>query len=254
MSLVKTPQQIEIMRKNGKILGNILVELKEMIKPGLDAWDLELKFIELCKKNSVNPSCKGYRPYYLPPFPTGLCVSVNTQCVHCYPKMGQILKEGDLITVDTVIDAKGLFVDSSFVTTVGEASELKQRLVKTSYDALQKALKEAKANKRIGDIANALQTTAYKNKLNVLEDYAGHGIGTEMHEDPEVPCTGDPNTGLKLKDGMIICIESLICTGESDVKYQNSWETIMRDGGFFGQFEHTVLIKEGGNEILTLPD
>jgi methionyl aminopeptidase len=254
MGMIKTDQQINIMRENGKILGNILLKLKTMIKPGLDAWELELEFIDLCKKNNVNPSCKGYRPYYLPPFPTGLCVSVNDQCVHCYPKKGQILNEGDLITIDTVIDAKGLYVDSSFATTVGNASEIKQRLVKTSEEALNKALKEAKANKRIGDIANAIQTTAYKNKLNVLEDYAGHGIGTDMHEDPEVPCTGNPNTGLKLREGMVICIESLICTGDSDVRYQNSWETVMRDGGYFGQFEHTVLIKNGENEILTLPN
>lgn len=254
MSLIKNSQQLDIMRANGHILGNILAELKDMIKPDVDTWELEERFMKLCQKNAVNPSCKGYKPYYLPPFPTGLCVSVNDQCVHCYPKLGQILKDGDVITIDTVIDAKGWYVDSSFAVAVGNAPEIKQRLVKTSEEALQRALKEARANKRIGDIAHALQSTAEKNGLNVLDEYAGHGIGTDMHEDPEVPCTGQPNTGPKLREGMTICIESLICTGNPSVKYVNSWETKMRDGGYFAQFEHTVLIKDGENEILTLPD
>jgi len=127
--IIKSENEIEIMREAGSILAGILDQLKNLIKPDLDVWELEELFLKLCKENSVEPSCKGYESYGLSPFPTGLCTSINNQCVHCFPKKGVILKEGDIISVDTVIKHKGLHVDSAFACGVGKISDEKKRLI-----------------------------------------------------------------------------------------------------------------------------
>lgn len=248
---IKSQDEIEIMRKAGKLLSEILVELKSMINPGLDVWDLEQKFIAFCDKNHVIPACKNYQPDGYPPFPTGLCISINSQSVHCFPHKGTILKDGDIINVDTVITLSGLNVDSAFCAVVGNSSATQEKLVKTANEALNKSIEQVKEGVRIGAISNIMQKTVEKAGFNVLKDYAGHGIGYHMHEDPEIPCYGSKHEGPKLKEGMTICIEALTCSGKDKVKSLNSWETKMEDSGLFCIFEHTVLVTKHGYEILT---
>ena len=252
-NLTKTPQEIETMRKGGKILADILKQLKRMIKPGLDTWELEKKFLSLCTTHNVEPSCKGYAPYSfnVPPFPTGLCVSINDQSVHCYPKKGDILKDGDIVTIDTVIGYSGFHLDSAFCKGVGVISKERQKFVETAEKALYKAIEETANNVRTGKISHTIQSTAEKAGFNVIRDYAGHGIGKSMHENPEIPCYGNESSGQKLRTGMTICVESLFCAGDYKIQYIGSWETRMKDGKDFAQFEHTVLVKHDGYEILT---
>jgi len=243
------------MRNIGRILGNTLLELKEMIRPGLDCIELEKKFLDICEKNEVLPACKGYTPGGMPPFPTGLCVSINNQSVHCYPKKGVILKDGDVITVDTVIGKENLNVDAAFSMVVGkQENQLKTKLIEIAKRALLESTSQVKHGVRIGQISHKMQKIVESAGLNVLKDYAGHGIGRDMHEYPEIPCYGRKTDGAKLSAGMTICIEALVCTGNDRVIYDSAWETRMADGGFFAQAEHTILVTKNGYEILTLPN
>ena len=248
---IKTLDEINTMRKAGKILANILIELKKDIKPGLYVLNLEEKFIKLCKENNVKPSCKKYDRGGMPPFPTGLCISINNQSVHCYPKKGVILKDGDIISIDTVINLDGLNVDSSICVPVGNISKEAQELIKVTEKCLYDSISKIKDNARVGALSNAMQKTVEKAGFNVLKDYAGHGIGYSMHEEPEIACYGDKNDGPKLKEGMTICIEALVCSGNEEVENLNEWETRMKDGGLFCIFEHTILVTKEGYEILT---
>jgi methionyl aminopeptidase len=250
---IKTKDEIQIMREAGKILGEILIKLEKTIKPGLDVWKLEKKFLNLCDEYSVIPSCKNYAPYGLPPFPTGLCASINNQSVHCFPKKGVILKEGDIITIDTDIRHKGFHVDSAFSKGVGEISDTRKKLLKTTKRARDETIKKIKAGIRTGVLSNSIQKIVQREGFDVIRDYAGHGIGKGMHEYPEIPCFGSKNTGSKLKAGMTICIEPLVCSKGPTIKHTSPWETQMADGGDFCQFEHTVLVKDHGYEILTQP-
>lgn len=248
---IKTKEEIADMRVAGKLLANILNKLKAMVNPGLDVYDLETAFISFCKANKLAPTCKGYDPFGVYPFPTGLCVSINSQSVHCFPKKGVKLKEGDIVTVDTVIKYKNLHVDSSFAAAVGQVSPKTQKFLDTTEAALYNAIEEIADDVRIGKISNKLQKSVNKAGFDVLRDYAGHGIGYEMHEWPQILCYGNKNDGPKLKAGMTICIESLCCSGKPKVDNINLWETKMKDGGLFAQFEHTVLVSDKGYEILT---
>lgn len=240
------------MRRGGAILGNFLEDIAQRIKPGIDVYSLEEHFINLCKREKVFPSCKGYTANgFLPPFPTGLCVSINSQSVHCYPTKGRILLEGDIITVDTVIFYKGLHVDAAFAKCVGQVTPNKAKLVQTSKQALKETESIVRAGIRTGDLGNKMYSYVSSQGFNVLRDYAGHGIGEDMHEDPEVPCFGKPNTGFALEEDMTICIETLTTEGNPQVRSLNEWETKMSDGKCFCQFEHTVLVTEDGFDILT---
>lgn len=249
---IKTKDEISDMRVAGKYLSRALGELKAMLKPGLDVWDLEEHFISYCRKNSLVPTCKGYDPFGMSPYPTGLCVSINNQSVHCFPKKGVRLKSGDIITIDTVIKYKNIHVDSAFAHIVGKARPQTQKFLETVKTALENSINEVADGVKIGKISSALQKTVEKAGFNVLKDYAGHGIGYEMHEWPQILCYGNKNDGPKLKSGMTVCIESLCCTGNHKVENLNLWETRMKDGGLFAQFEHTVLVLDKGYEILTL--
>ncbi|MBN1162453.1 type I methionyl aminopeptidase [Patescibacteria group bacterium] len=251
---VKKPEEIQTMRKAGKILGNILKELENMISPNIKIWDLEERFLELTRKNNVVPSCKDYAPYDLPPFPTGLCVSVNNQSVHCFPKKNTILRNGDIVTIDTDIGLNGLYVDSAFSKGVGDISDERSLLLSTTKEARDKAIKKVKAGIRVGVISHTIQKTAQAKGFDVIREYAGHGIGKEMHEFPEIPCFGNKSNGPKLRENMTICIEPLICAGNPQIEHLSSWETKMADNKDFCQFEHTVLVKKDGYEILTEPD
>ncbi len=249
--LIKNDAEIKKMRSLGKILSSIFEELRKEIKPGIEVYDLEILFLKLCEKNGVNPSCKGYIEDSLPPFPTGLCLSINNQSVHCFPKKGVILRSGDILSIDTVIDKDGLFVDSAHCFPVGEVDKRVLKFVETTEKALYRAISKVKNNARIGLISNTLQKTVEKEGFNVLRDFEGHGIGHSMHEYPEIPCYGDKHEGPKLKEGMTICVEALACDGQDGVTSVGGWETKMADGGNFCIFEHTVLVKKNGFEILT---
>jgi methionyl aminopeptidase len=248
---IKTEKEIAIMRENGAILAKILADIKDMVKPELNTMDLEKEFIRLCKKHGVRPACKGFDPYGMDPYPTGLCLSINADSVHCYPKKTKTIHEGDIVTIDTVIEKDDMYVDAAVSLTVGKSSDKRKKMVQIAEASVMEAIKKVKDGARIGDISNAMHTVVKSAGFEVLRDYAGHGIGSEMHEYPEIPCYGREGTGDTLYAGMTICIESLVCEGNPAITYKNEWETSMRDGKDWVQFEHTVLVTKDGYEIIT---
>jgi len=263
---IKTTEQIKIMRENGKLLAKMLNTLKSMIIPGINTMELEKEFIKMCQKNNATPACKGYAPYGMPLFPTGLCISKNNECVHCYPKLSKTLNYGDVVTVDTSIEKDGLFVDSAFSMVVlapknfknistknidPKIVEKRQNLVKAAEEAMFSAIKEVKPGVYLGDVSNKMHETTKSYGFNVIRDYAGHGIGTKMHEWPEIPCYGKKGTGPTLDEGMTICIEALVCEGNPAIINTSDWETAMRDGKDWVQSEHTVLVTKDGYELIT---
>jgi len=253
MNLIKNKTQILTMQEVGKILRSILKKLKAMIKPGLKTMDLEIEFLRLCEEAKVVPSCKNYQTHGLPPFPTGLCISINDQAVHCYPQKGQILKEGDSIAVDTVIAFKGMHVDSAFSAVAGESDSETERFLEVTKMASSAGIKQAIAGNYVGDISYAIQTIMQLAGFNVLRDFVGHGIGTSMHELPDIPCYGKKGQGMKLQTGMTLAIETLACQGDPDIDYPgpDAWQTKMADGKKFAIFEHTVLVTDKEPIILT---
>lgn len=248
---IKTQEEIKIMRKAGKLLSEILSDLKSMIKPGLNVWDLEERFIVFCEEKNVLPACTNYAPAGYPPFPTGLCVSINSQSVHCFPRKNTILKDGDIVSIDTVVTLSSLNVDLAFCACAGKPSDNAGKLMRVAKEALYKAIDKVKEGTKVGELSQVMQKTVEGAGFNVLKDYAGHGIGYHMHEEPEIPCFGSKHEGPKLKEGMTICIEALTCSGKDRVENLNSWETKMADNGLFCIFEHTVLVTKKGYEILT---
>jgi len=239
------------MRTAGRILAEIMHQIKQDIKPNTNTWNLEKKFLKLCKKHKVTPACKGYNPFKIEPYPTGLCVYRNDESMHCYPKKTKTLKQGDIATVDTTIKKDGMHVDMAFCTVVGKASPIRQKLVKTAEKALYDSISKIKNDVRIKIISKQIYDTAKKAGFDVIRDFAGHGIGKKMHEFPEIPCFVVHDDVDTLKTGMTVCVEPLICQGNPKMKHLNIWETKMVDGKDFAQFEHTVLVTKNGYEILT---
>jgi methionyl aminopeptidase len=253
MNLIKSESQIDAMQQGGVILRKMLQKLKTMIKPGLKTMDLEIEFINMCEQYKVVPSCKNYRTHGLPPFPTGLCISINNQAVHCYPEQGQIIKSGDSIAIDTVIAFKGMHVDSAFTMVAGTADSEIARFIEVTKMASSAGIKQAIAGNHVGDISYAIQTVMQLAGFDVLRDFVGHGIGTDMHELPDIPCYGKKGQGMKLEPGMTLAIETLACQGEPDIDYPgpDAWQTKMADGKNFAIFEHTVLVTKKDPIIIT---
>ena len=250
--IIKTTEEIEKMRKGGQILASIFAELAQMVKAGMDTWEFEEKFLELCKKNNAKPACKGYAPWGFPPFPTGLCLGINEQAVHCFPKKGRKLKEGDVLTFDADLEYKGMYVDHAITIGIGKISEERQKLLKTTKKSLDETVKLVKPGVKTGVLSSSIQKIAEGAGFSVVRQYAGHGIGKFMHELPEIPCFGEKNEGEVLKSGMTLAIEPLVCENDYDLIHDGYWHTQTADGGDFAQFEHTVLVTDTGYEILTL--
>ncbi len=247
MITIKSEREIELMRHAGMLVSKMHKYIKPYIKPGISTLELD----RLCEKFILScdgvPSCKGYEGY-----PNALCTSINNVVVHGIPHDDDILKDGDIITIDVVIGYKGYQGDAAWTYAVGEVDSDKKYLMEHTEKALLEGVKMVKPGNRIGDISNAVQTYAESHNLGVVRELCGHGIGKEMHEDPEVPNFGIPNTGPRLKPGMVICIEPMLTFGKRDVfLLDDDWTVVTQDNSPAAHYEHTVLVTDDGYEILT---
>lgn len=243
----KSAEAIAAMREGGKILGRILFELGQLVKPGITTKSLDEAAESMMAKFNVIPSFKGYRGY-----PAVICTNVNEQIVHAIPG-NRILHEGDIISIDAGVIHKGYHTDAAITVGVGKISDEAKKFIQSAYDALEKALTVAKQGMRTGDIGFAIQNLVESRGYSIVHDFIGHGIGKNLHEAPEIPNFGKTGKGALFIPNMTICIEPIITMGKRycDI-LSDGWTSVTRDGSWAAQVEHTILITENGNEILTL--
>ncbi len=247
MVSIKSKREIELMRHAGMLVSKMHQFIKPYIKEGITTNELDALCEKFILENDAKPTCKGFEG-----FPCTLCTSVNEEVVHGIPS-NRKLKNGDIITIDVVIGYKGYQGDAAWTYAVGEIDDDKKYLMEHTEQALYEGLTMAKPGNRIGDISFAIQKYAEDHHLGVVRELCGHGIGKDMHEDPEVPNFGIPNTGIRLKPGMVICIEPMLTFGKRNIYIDgdNNWTVMTQDGKPAAHFEHTVLITDDGYEILT---
>ena len=246
MITIKNEKEIELMRKAGYLVSMTHKYLKPYIKPGITTKELDKLGEEFIRKNGGIPTCKGYQG-----FPNSLCISVNDEVVHGIPGKRK-LKNGDIVTIDMVIGYNGYQGDAAWTYEVGNVDSKKKYLMEHTEASLYEGIKQVKPGNRIGDISNAIEVYATKHKLGIVKELVGHGIGRDMHEDPDIPNYGKKNTGVRLKKGMVICIEPMLNLGSAGVGIlDDGWTIVTEDGSPSAHFEHTVLVTEDGYEILT---
>jgi methionyl aminopeptidase len=246
MIICKTPREIEIMREAGKIVALTHQELKKHIAPGITTLELDAIAESFIRKHDAIPSFKGYNG-----FRGSICASVNNELVHGIPG-ARILNEGDIISIDIGAKYNGYHGDSAWTYAVGTIDEESQRLLDVTEESLYRGLKEAMPGVRLSNISHAIQTYVEENKFSIVREYVGHGIGQDLHEDPQIPHYGPPNKGPRLKPGMVLCIEPMVNAGSRYVKtLEDDWTVVTIDGKMCAHFEHTIAITETGYEILT---
>ena len=248
MITIKNESQIEKMRRAGVLLHDVLEKLRQEIEPGVTTLHLDHRAEQLIREGGGIPSSKGYEG-----FPYSICASVDDQVVHGFPSKEK-LRKGQLLSIDCTCILDGWQSDSAFSVVVGGGSEENQRLVDVTEHCFWLGARQAVAGNHLGDIGYAVQTCAESHGYGVIRDLCGHGIGTEMHEDPNVPNYGRPHRGVTLQPGMTITIEPMIAMGTWKVWQQdNGWTIVTRDGRPCAHYEHTLLITEGEPELLSYP-
>ena len=244
----RNEKEIELLRQAGKIVAMTHEYLKPYVKAGISTKELDEMAEKFIRSQGAIPSFKGYGG-----FPGSICASINDVLVHGIPNAAHILKDGDIISIDIGANYKGYHGDSAWTYAVGEVSEEAKELMRVTEESLYRGLDQVKPGNRISDISNAIQTFVEAHGYGVPRDYTGHGIGTNLHEDPIVPNYGKNNSGVVLQEGMTLAIEPMSTLGKRDVYLEdNDWTVTTQDGLASAHYENTVLITKDGVEILTL--
>ncbi len=248
MVTIKSQEEIKKMRQASRIVAQALLKIKEILRPGLSTLDLDRLAEEEILKAGGIPAFKGYLGYQ-----ATLCTSINEEVVHGIPSAKRVLKEGDIVGVDCGAIYEGYYGDSAFTFPVGKVDVKAKRLLEVGEESLKRGIAQMTPEKRLYDIGAAIQTYVEQEGYSVVRDYVGHGIGTKLHEEPQVPNFGEPNTGFRLKPGMIFAVEPMVNEGTHEVQLlSDGWTVITKDKKLSVHFEHTILITENGPEILTL--
>ncbi len=235
------------MQEGGRSVAMILERMKEVVKPGITTSMIEEEAERMAISLGVVPAFKGYNGY-----PSAICVSVNDEVVHGIPSSKRVLVEGDIIGLDFGAFYEGFYSDAAITLPVGKLVEETQRLLDVTSIALYKGIAAAMAGNRIGDIAHAIQAYVEKNGFSIVKVFVGHGIGKNLHEEPQVPNFGEPQWGVRLKEGMTLAIEPMVNAGGDQVRVlEDGWTAVTTDGSLSAHFEHTVAITDGDPMILT---
>lgn len=247
MISIKSEREIALLKEAGHIVALCLEALKEHVKPGVTTYELDQICEKIILENGGVPSCKGYEGY-----PCTVCASVNEVVVHGIPSKKQKLKEGDVVTIDLVASYKGYHGDSAYTYKVGKVSPEKEQLLEVTNKALYEGLSKVREGAHLGDVSAAIGAYIKHYGYGIIDQYTGHGIGREMHEDPVIFNFGTPGTGPVLKEGMVLAIEPMVSLGTKDVRIlKDGWTAVMKDGKPSAHFEHTVVVRKDGYEILT---
>lgn len=251
-NLIKSAEDIAVIAEGGKLIGRILREVGAAAKPGVSTADLNMLAEKKILAVGGIPAFKGYGPKNNP-FPAALCTSVNDAVVHGIPSKTAILKDGDIVSLDIGMEYKGLFTDTAITVGVGKISAEAERLLRATEKALTAAIAAAQVGKTTGDIGAATQAVIDAAGFSVVRDLVGHGVGYEVHEDPQVPGYGRPGSGTELKAGMVLAIEPMVNVGSYRIAADDDgWTIRTSDGMLSAHFEHTVAITEKGPVILTI--
>jgi methionyl aminopeptidase len=251
MIYLKTEDEINLLRNANQLVGQTLAEVAKIVKPGVTTRMLDTLAEQFIRDHGAVPTFKGFPNPYGSPFPASLCTSVNGVVVHGIPN-DEPLKEGDIVSVDCGALLEGFNGDSCYTFCVGEVSEEIKHLLRVTKESLYKAIDQAIVGRRIGDISYAVQSHCEQYGYGVVKEFVGHGIGREMHEDPQVPNYGRQGTGKQLKNGLCIAIEPMITLGSPEIQLmEDRWSVITRDRKPAAHFEHTIAIHHGKAEILS---
>jgi methionyl aminopeptidase len=246
--ILKSREEINIMREAGRHAAEVLQILVEAVRPGQNVLELDRIVRREYKRRGVTPTFLGYQGY-----PATVCVSINDQIVHGIPRNRE-LKEGDVVSIDLGATYRGFVGDTAVTVACGKVSPEAERLIKVTEEALRRGIAAAQPGASIGDIGYAIQSYVESQGMSVVREYVGHGVGRAMHEEPQVPNYGRPGTGKQLRPGMVIAIEPMVNLGDWRTrKDSDGWTIWTADGSLSAHFEHTIAITEDGPEILTLP-
>ena len=247
---IKSNREIELMREAGRILGRVHEDLEKFIKPGISTYDIDKYGYEQIRHYGCTPSFLNYNGY-----PASICVSVNEEVVHGIPSKTRIIKSGDIVSLDAGVIYKGYHSDAARTHAVGEISPEAQKLIEVTKQSFFEGIKFAKEGNHLNDISSAIQAYAEGFGYGVVRDLVGHGIGTRLHEDPEIPNFSMRRRGIKLQAGMTLAIEPMINMGTADVYWlDDDWTVVSDDHSLSAHYENTVLITKEGCEILSLPN
>jgi len=248
---LKSPEELKIMRAAGRINAEILATMRSMLQPGVSTADLNAAAEEVLRKHGCYSPFKNYGK---PPYPASICTSVNEELVHGIPSKKRILREGDIVSVDSGTVFEGFVADSAMTAGVGEISPEAKRLLEVTEGALHAAIDKMRVGNRTGDVSAAIQQYAEGHGLHVTREYTSHGVGRQMHESPMVPNFGQPGTGMPLRVGMTIAIEPMVLVGTDETRVlRDQWTVISADKSLTAHFEHSVAVTEGEPLILTVP-
>lgn len=245
---IKSPKEIELMRESCRLLSIVHDELGKMIRPGISTWEIDHKGEEIIRSFGCVPNFLHYNGY-----PASICVSVNDEVVHGIPSKERILQEGDIVSLDAGLIYKGYHSDAARTYGVGQISPEAQQLIDVTRQSFFEGIKYATAGRHLHEISAAIQKYCESFGYGVVRDLVGHGIGTQLHEDPQIPNFKPLGRGIKLRPGMTLAIEPMITAGRYDVEFlDDDWTVVTEDGSLAAHYENTVLITEGEPEILTL--
>jgi len=244
------------MRRSGLLVHTILNALGEMVAEGVSTWDLELAAVKMMEEAGAKPAFKNY---FVPAagerYRFVLCTSVNDEIVHGMPNPKRILKKGDIVSIDTGVSLDGYFGDSAITVGVGELSEQAKKLLKVTHDSLDLAIDKVREGNRLFDICGTVEQYVVGNGFSIVREYVGHGIGTQLHEEPQIPNYVDKrNENPRLREGMVLAIEPMVNAGKADAKVlKDKWTAVTKDGSYSAHFEHCVAVTNNGPWVLTRP-
>jgi methionyl aminopeptidase len=247
MIVCRSAAEIDRMRAANQLVASVLADLEAAVAPGVTTGELDALAERLVRKGGAEPAFKGYRGY-----PATLCASVNEEVVHGIPSPGRALKVGDIVSLDIGVRLDGFYGDSAVTVAVGAIADETRDLLRVTQEALGKAIEQVKVGGRLSDIGHAVQAWVEGHGFSVVREFVGHGIGEQLHEEPQIPNYGQPGRGPKLVEGMVLAIEPMVAMGRPDVKVlRDGWTAVTKDGSLAAHFEHTVAVTAAGPLVLT---
>ena len=249
MVICKSSAELEKMHRAGLIVWGALEKMRAMVKPGVSTKDLDEFAETYTAEQGAHPAFKGYRGY-----PGSVCTSINQEIVHGIPSSSRRLKAGDILSMDFGVELDGYFADAALTVAIGVILPEREKLLRVTRESLERGIENARPGKRLGDISAAVQEWVEQNGYSVVREFVGHGIGTKMHEDPQLPNYGPPGQGMRLQEGMVLAIEPMVNIGGPAVRVlDDGWTAVTADGSDSAHFEHTVAVTSNGPWILTRP-